>query len=66
MKPWGSYFAGTYPGDGVGPLKALFGTLRAIGYRGYLSLELFNREYWRQDPLTVAKTGLEKLKAAVM
>ena len=30
-----------------------------------LSLELFNREYWQQDPLTVAKTGLEKTKAAV-
>src|SRR5262249_13161653 len=55
-----------YPGDGVAPLKAILGMLRAIGYRGYLSLELFNKEYWKQDPLTVAKTGLEKLKAAVM
>jgi hypothetical protein len=27
-----------------------------------LSLELFNREYWEQDPLQVAKTGLEKMK----
>jgi 2-keto-myo-inositol isomerase len=53
-----------YPGDGVAPLKEIFATLRAMGYRGYLSLELFNRGYWKQDPHTVAKTGLEKMKAA--
>ena len=54
-----------YPGDGVAPLGEIFQPLRAIGYRGYLSLELFNREYWKQDGLTVAKTGLEKMKAAL-
>ncbi|HJZ59088.1 MAG TPA: sugar phosphate isomerase/epimerase family protein [Gemmataceae bacterium] len=53
-----------FPGDGVAPLKEVFATLRKIGYRGFLSLELFNKEYWKQDPLTVAKTGLEKTKAA--
>jgi 2-keto-myo-inositol isomerase len=30
-----------------------------------LSLEVFNRDYWRQDPLTVARTGLEKMKALI-
>jgi sugar phosphate isomerase/epimerase len=54
-----------YPGDGVAPLKELFRTLRGIGFRGMLSLELFNREYWKQDPLVVARTGLEKMRAAV-
>jgi sugar phosphate isomerase/epimerase len=54
-----------YPGDGIAPLKQVFAALRAMGYRGYLSLELFNRTYWKQDPHQVAKTGLEKLKAAV-
>ena len=54
-----------YPGDGVAPLGDIFQTLRDIGYHGYLSLELFNREYWKQDGLTVAKTGLEKMKAAL-
>ncbi|MBM3983384.1 MAG: sugar phosphate isomerase/epimerase [Planctomycetes bacterium] len=53
-----------YPGDGVAPLKDVFATLRAMNYTGYLSLELFNREYWKQDPHAVAKTGLTKLKAA--
>jgi hypothetical protein len=35
-----------------------------MNYAGYLSLELFNREYWKQDPNEVAKTGLAKMKAA--
>ena len=38
------------------------GTLFANGFAGTLSLELFNPEYWKQDPLLVAKTGLEKMK----
>lgn len=54
-----------YPGDGVAPMKELFAALKAIGFRGYLSLELFNRDYWKQDALTVARTGLEKMKAVV-
>ncbi|GAI21959.1 unnamed protein product, partial [marine sediment metagenome] len=33
--------------------------------RAVLSLELFNPTYWKQDPLTVAKTGLAKMKTAV-
>lgn len=52
-----------YPGDGVAPMKDIFAALRTMGYRGYVSLELFNREYWKQDPIAVAKTGLEKMKA---
>jgi sugar phosphate isomerase/epimerase len=54
-----------YPGDGVAPLDTVLRNLHAIGFRGPLSLELFNRRYWQQDPLTVARTGLEKLRAAV-
>ena len=54
-----------YPGDGVAPLDRLFQDLRAAGFRGTLSLELFNRGYWQQDALLVARTGLEKMRAAV-
>jgi len=54
-----------FPGDGVCPYKQLLGIMHAAGFRGMLSLELFNRDYWKQDPLTVAKTGLEKTRAAV-
>src|SRR5437879_1775839 len=54
-----------YPGDGVAPLAALFRDLAGIGFRGALSLELFNRDYWKQDALTVARTGLAKTRAVV-
>jgi 2-keto-myo-inositol isomerase len=54
-----------FPGDGVAPLTQIFRALREIGFRGVLSLELFNREYWKQDPFQVAKTGLEKMRTAV-
>jgi sugar phosphate isomerase/epimerase len=52
-----------YPGDGVAPLRQVLRDLRGLGFRGILSLELFNREYWKQDALAVARTGLEKMRA---
>jgi sugar phosphate isomerase/epimerase len=55
-----------FPGDGVAPLDTLFRTLRASGFRGMLSLEVFNREYWNQDPLYVARSGFEKTRQAVL
>jgi len=54
-----------FPGDGVAPLATLFRGLRDVGFRGCLSLEVFNREYWNQDALFVARTGLEKTREAV-
>ena len=54
-----------YPGDGAAPIGAIADLLRAIGSTPFLSLELFNRDYWQQDALTVAKTGLAKMRAAV-
>jgi 2-keto-myo-inositol isomerase len=54
-----------YPGDGVAPLADMLRDFRRIGFRGVLSLELFNRDYWRQEPLTVARTGLAKMRAVV-
>lgn len=54
-----------YPGDGVAPLKQIVADLKAMDGTKILSLELFNRLYWKQDPLTVAKTGLRKMQALV-
>ena len=51
-----------YPGDGAAPLKQILTDLKNMKGPKILSLELFNREYWAQDPLQVAKTGLEKMK----
>jgi len=54
-----------FPGDGVAPLTDIIRTLVANGFAGTFSLELFNRELWKQDPLEVARTGLRKMKKAV-
>ena len=54
-----------YPGDGIAPIAQVLQSLYSTGFNGTLSLELFNRSYWSQDPNQVAKTGLEKMKKAV-
>lgn len=54
-----------YPGNGVAPLGQILRTICGNGFEGALSLELFNRDYWKQDALTVAKRGLASMKQAV-
>lgn len=54
-----------YPGDGIAPLNDILQTIHANGFRGSLSLELFNPDYWKQDPAVVVETGLRKMKDAV-
>jgi len=54
-----------YPGDGIAPWSNLMQTLKEMGTPKVLSLELFNKDYWKQDPLGVAKTGLMKMKKLV-
>ncbi len=54
-----------YPGDGVAPMDHILTTLVAGGFRGTLSLELFNRSYWEQPASEVARTGLQKMRAVV-
>jgi len=54
-----------YPGDGIGPITEILNMIGGHGRSVVLSLELFNRDYWKQDALEVAKTGLAKMKAAV-
>lgn len=54
-----------YPGDGVAPLPQILRALRASGRGKVLSLELFNKTYYAQDPLLVARTGRQKMQAAV-
>jgi 2-keto-myo-inositol isomerase len=51
-----------YPGDGVAPIAEILRLLQRTGGRKVLSLELFSRQYWAQDALTVAKDGLAKMK----
>lgn len=54
-----------YPGAGVAPIAQLLRDLRDGGFRVVLSLELFNRDYWKRDAVEVAATGLARMKDAV-
>jgi 2-keto-myo-inositol isomerase len=53
------------PGDGVAPYKTLLRDLRQGKFEVMLSLELFNRQLWKQDPEMVLKVGLAKMRALV-
>lgn len=54
-----------YPGDGVAPLRQIFRDLRDSGFRGYFSLELFNKEYWAKSADENLKIAMEKIRATV-
>jgi sugar phosphate isomerase/epimerase len=50
-----------YPGDGVCPFDEIIPLLYQSGFRGALSLELFNASYWRNGtPKQVLDTGYKK------
>lgn len=54
-----------YPGDGVLPLAQSLRDLYATGFTGCVSLELYNPNYYEQNLLEVAKTGLQKTLAVI-
>lgn len=52
------------PGDGAAPTTEILRMLASGTAPRVLSLELFNRDYWSQDALEVARIGLAKMQAA--
>jgi 2-keto-myo-inositol isomerase len=54
-----------YPGDGAAPFKDIIARLRIMGGEKVFSLELFNETYWKEDPLTIAKKGIVKMKRLI-
>jgi sugar phosphate isomerase/epimerase len=50
------------PGDGDIPLGPIVERLRAIGYDGWVSLELMNPTLWQVPPASVAELGLAALR----
>ena len=50
-------------GEGTADLPRVVKNLRTIGYRGPVSLELFNRALWESDPGEVCRVGLARMKA---
>jgi len=53
------------PGDGILPLPQLLKDLWASGFRGPLSVELFNQELHKKDPFEVAALCMEKMNALI-
>jgi sugar phosphate isomerase/epimerase len=51
--------------SGIADLPRVISNLRRIGYHGPLSLELFNRALWEQDPARVVQQGLDRIRALV-
>ncbi|MEX2246721.1 MAG: sugar phosphate isomerase/epimerase [Dehalococcoidia bacterium] len=54
-----------YPGEGAIPIEAVLSRLRARGYDGMFSVEIFRPEYWEQDPREVACTARERAAAVL-
>lgn len=54
-----------YPGDGDLPLVPFLRDLRAIGYAGPLSLELFNPSHWALPPAENLRRGREAMLAVM-
>ena len=52
-----------YPGDGVAPISRILQTIRNPDRPVVLSFEVFNKSYYAQDALLVAKTALAKMKS---
>jgi sugar phosphate isomerase/epimerase len=54
-----------YPGDGVAPFRQILRDLRDNGFRGYFSLELFNRDYWAKSADDNLREGIGKIRSLV-
>jgi 2-keto-myo-inositol isomerase len=52
-----------YPGDGVAPIRRVLQILKSAKRPLIISCEVFNKNYYSQDALQVAKTALAKMKA---
>jgi sugar phosphate isomerase/epimerase len=50
------------PGDGDFDLRAIIDRLRALGYDGWISVELFNQTLWNTKPSQVAELSLMSLR----
>ncbi|MBD3350649.1 MAG: TIM barrel protein, partial [Candidatus Lokiarchaeota archaeon] len=49
-------------GEGFFQLDDFFKNLKSTGYDDYISIELFNEDYWKLSPQEVAETALNSIK----
>ena len=52
-----------WPGDGRAPWREIFAALDEAGANPWLSIELFNPNYWKTTPLDTMRTALAKMKS---
>lgn len=52
-----------WPGDGIAPWRGIFAALDAAGADPWLSIEVFNPNYWKSTPAATSAEGFGKLKA---
>ena len=52
-------------GEGVIDLRREMNWLKCQGYRGAVSLELFNPTLWEQDPRRVLSVGIERMRGLI-
>ncbi len=52
-------------GEGNFPIKQILAELRDIGYDGYISLELFSEQLWKQNPYDVSKRAYANLTEVI-
>jgi 2-keto-myo-inositol isomerase len=53
-----------FPGKGIIPLTSILRALKAIGYAGRFSVEIFRPQYWNRPPLQVAREARTSALAA--
>lgn len=53
-----------FPTEGICPFGEILPKMKKQGFKGYLSLEIFNKKYWATyPPEKLLKIGLQKIKA---
>ncbi|MEX0289222.1 MAG: sugar phosphate isomerase/epimerase family protein [Flavobacteriaceae bacterium] len=56
-----------FPGEGICPFNTVLPQLYKAGFRGGLSVELFNKEYWASmDAQTILKTSYDKTRQVIV
>ena len=51
-----------WPGDGRAPWREIFAALDEAGVNPWLSIELFNPNYWKTTPFDTMRTAIMKMK----
>jgi 2-keto-myo-inositol isomerase len=55
-----------FPGEGAIPIVEILSALRARGFDGTMSIEIFRPEYWERDPRAVARDAKAKAEGVLI